>query len=53
MKILNRMIKSKKANGVLEQLLAKIDKAELEKTSNRMLVAAKIGNALQQKRITQ
>lgn len=47
------MIKSKKANGVLGQLLAKIDRTELEKTSNRMLVAAKIGNALQQKKITQ
>jgi transcriptional regulator with XRE-family HTH domain len=52
-KILNRMIRSKKANGVLGQLLAKIDKTELEKTSNRMLVAAKIGNALKQKKITQ
>lgn len=52
-KILNCMIKSKKANGVLGQLLAKIDRTELEKTSNRMLVAAKIGNALQQKKITQ
>ena len=53
MKILSFMIKRKKSTGVLSHLLETLDKKQLEKTSNRMLVAAKIGNALHMKGLTQ
>lgn len=47
------MIKSKKSNGVLSSLIKKIDKTELEKASNRMLVAAKICSGLKKMGLTQ
>ena len=53
MKILSFMIKRKKSTGVLSHLLETLDKKQLEKTSNRMLVAAKIGNALHMKGLSQ
>lgn len=47
------MIKAKKSSGVLSQLLAKLDKTELEKAGNRMMIAAKIGNALEMEGLSQ
>ncbi|MCI6619639.1 MAG: helix-turn-helix domain-containing protein [Prevotella sp.] len=47
------MVKKRKSTGVLSHLLGKLDKKKLEMTSNRMLVAAKIGNALEKERLTQ
>lgn len=47
------MIKSKKTNGVLSNLIKNIDEKELEKASNRMLVAAKICSGLKKMGLTQ
>ena len=47
------MIKVKKSSGVLSRLLDKMDKIELEKAGNRMMIAAKIGNALTTKGLLQ
>lgn len=47
------MSKSQLTKNVLSQLLSTIDEVGLKKTSNRMMVAAKIGNALKDKGISQ
>ena len=40
------MSNEKKTKNVLNDLLSKIDKVALKKTSNRMMIALKIANAL-------
>ncbi len=47
------MSKMQVKKNVLSQLLSTIDEVALKKTSNRMMVAAKIGNALKDKGISQ
>lgn len=47
------MSKMQVKKNVLSQLLSTIDEVSLKKTSNRMMVAAKIGNALKDKGISQ
>ena len=53
MRTLTCMSKMKVTKDVLSQLLSTIDEVELKKTSNRMMVAAKIGSALKDKGISQ
>lgn len=52
MRTLTCMSKMKVTKDVLSQLLSTIDEVELKKTSNRMMVAAKIGSALKDKGIS-
>ena len=47
------MSKMQVNKNVLSQLLYTIDEVALKKTSNRMMIAAKIGNALKDKGISQ
>ena len=47
------MSKMQVKKNVLSQLLSTIDEVALKKTSNRMMIAAKIGNALKDKGISQ
>lgn len=47
------MTKSRKSSGILSNLIKSIDKVELEKTSNKMLIAAKIGDALKREGLSQ
>ena len=47
------MINEKKTKNVLNDLLSKIDKVALKKTSNRMMIALKIGNALKNSGLSQ
>nr|DAS71160.1 MAG TPA: addiction module antidote protein [Caudoviricetes sp.] len=47
------MTKSRKSSGILSNLIKNIDKVELEKTSNKMLIAAKIGDALKREGLSQ
>ena len=47
------MSKRQETKNVLSQLLSNIDEIALKKTSNRMMVAAKISNALKNKGISQ
>ena len=47
------MSKKQETKNVLSQLLSNIDEIALKKTSNRMMVAAKISNALKNKGISQ
>ncbi len=47
------MSKMQEKKNVLSQLLSTIDEVALKKTSNRMMIAAKIGNALKDKGISQ
>ena len=51
--ILKCMSKMQVKKNVLSQLLSTIDEVALKKTSNRMMIAAKIGNALKDKGISQ
>ena len=47
------MIKKRKSKGALSQMIASTSKVEVEKTSNRLLLASKIGNALKNAGISQ
>ena len=47
------IMKTKKAAGVLGRMLANIDELSLAKTRNRMLIAAKIADAMHSKKMNQ
>lgn len=47
------MIKKRKAKGALSQMIASTSKADVEKMSNRLLLASKIGSALKNAGISQ
>lgn len=46
-------MKTKKATGVLGRMLANIDELSLAKTRNRMLIAAKIADAMRNSKMNQ
>lgn len=46
-------MKTKKATGVLGRMLSNIDELSLAKTRNRMLIAAKIADAMRSNRMNQ
>lgn len=47
------MTKSRKSSGILNNFIKSIDKVELEKISNKMLIAAKIGDVLKREGLSQ
>lgn len=47
------MVRLIKASGTLARMLSNIDDVEMAKVSNKMMIAAKIGNALRNKNMTQ
>lgn len=47
------MIKKRKSKGALSQMIASTSKVDVEKMSNRLLLASKIGNALKNAGISQ
>jgi DNA-binding helix-turn-helix protein len=47
------MIKKRKSKGALSQMIASTSKADVEKMSNRLLLASKIGSALKNAGISQ
>lgn len=47
------MTKRRKSSGILSNLIKNIDKVEIGKTSNKMLIAAKIGDALKREGLSQ
>lgn len=47
------MIKKRKSKGALRQMIASTSKVDIEKMSNRLLLASKIGNALKNAGISQ
>ena len=48
-----KTVNKKKATGVLGQMLSEVDPIQLAKTRNRMLVAAKIADAMKAKNLNQ
>lgn len=48
-----KTVNKKKSTGVLGQMLSEVDPIQLAKTRNRMLVAAKIADAMKAKNLNQ
>lgn len=48
-----KTVNKKKAGGVLGQMLSEVDSVQFAKTRNRMLVAAKIADAMKAKNLNQ
>ena len=48
-----KMVNKRKATGVLGQMITEVDPVKLAKTRNRMIVAAKIADAMKAKNLNQ